>query len=43
MNVLPVLVMQMQLVPILQDPTHVPVTADIPEMELHVLVRCVIV
>ena len=43
MNVLLVLVMQMQLVPILLVPTHVPVTADIPEMELHVLVRCVIV
>ena len=43
MNVLPVLVMQMQLVPILLVPTHVLVIADTPEMELHVLVRCVIV
>ena len=43
MNVLLVLVMQMQLVPILLVPTHVPVIADIPEMELHVLVRCVTV
>ena len=43
MNVLLVLVMEMQLVPILLVRTHVPVIADIPEMELHVLVRCVIV
>ena len=43
MNVLLVLVMQMQLVPILLVRTHVPVITDIPEMELHVLVRCVIV
>ena len=43
MNVLLVLVMQMQLVPILLVPTHVPVIADIPEMELHALVTCVIV
>ena len=43
MNVLLVLVMQMQLVPILLVRTHVPVIADIPEMELHVLVRSVIV
>ena len=43
MNVLLVLVMQMQLVPILLVRTHVPVIVDIPEMELHVLVRCVII
>ena len=43
MNVVQFLVMQMQLVPILLVPTHVLVIADIPEMELHVLVRCVIV
>ena len=43
MNVLLALVMQMQLVPILLVPTHVLVIVDIPEMEVHVLVRCVIV
>ena len=43
MNVLLVLVMQMQLVPILLVRTHVLVITDIPEMELHALVRFVIV
>ena len=43
MNVLLVLVMQMQLVPILLVRTHVPVIADTPEMELHALVRNFIV
>ena len=43
MNVLLVLVMQMQRVLILLVPTHVPVIADTPEMELHVLVRKFIV
>ena len=43
MNVVQVLVMQMQLVPIVLVPTHVPVTADTLEMELHVLVRYIIV
>ena len=43
MNVVQILVMQMQLVPILLVPTHVLVIVDIPEMEFHVLVRYIIV
>ena len=42
MNVVQVLVMQMQFVPIVLAPIHVLVIADTPEMELHVLVRYVI-
>ena len=42
MNVLQVLVMQMQLVPIVLVPIHVLVIADTLEMELHVLVRYII-
>ena len=43
MNVVQVLVMQMQLVPIVLAPIHVLVIADTLEMALHVLVRYFIV
>ena len=43
MNVVQVLVMQMQLVLIVLAPIHVLVIADTLEMELHVLVRSIIV